>query len=68
MQIRSRRPALAKAPIIFEIPSVPDKYIGELPEDVPEEIRNALGQLCVVDKIVKKGDHVEVDLMSFDRG
>ena len=67
LQIRSKRPALAKAPVIFEIPSVPDKYIGDLPEGVPEEIRNALGQLCVVDNVVKKDNHVEVRLMSFDR-
>ena len=67
IQIRSKRPALADGPIIFEIPTVPDKYIGDLPDDIPEEIRNALGQLCVVDTVVKKGNHIEVNLMSFDR-
>ena len=67
IQIRSKRPALANSPVIFEISTVPDKYIGDLPEGMPEEMRNAIGQLCVIDTVVEKGNHIEVNLMSFDR-
>ena len=68
IQARSKRPTLAKAPVIFEIPSVPDARIADgLPDDVPEEIKNAIGTLCVVNMVQKRNNHVLVDLMSFDR-
>lgn len=68
MARKSGNSSFRKRPMIFEIPSVMDKrFEGKLPEGLPDEVFAKLGTLCTVDVAVKKGQHAEVQLMSFDR-
>lgn len=53
----SGRPNLPKEPLFCHIPSVPSKYAGN------EELAGAVGTTCVVDVVVKKNQHLELELM-----
>ena len=53
----SGRSNLPKEPLFCHIPSVPSKYAGD------EELAGAVGTTCVVDVVVKKNQHLELELM-----
>lgn len=54
----SSRPNLPKEPLFCHIPSVPSKYAGD------DELAGAVGTTCVVDVVIKKNQHLEIELMS----
>ena len=54
----SGRPNLPKEPLFCHIPSVPSKYAGD------DELAGAVGTTCVVDVVIKKNQHLELELMS----
>ena len=55
----SGRTNLAKEPLFCHIPSVPSKYAAG-----NDELANAVGTLCVIDAVMKKNQHIELELMS----
>lgn len=67
IKAQSGRGGLLDKPAVFEIPSVPDKSIAAEIDDVPEEFKQALGQLCVVDYASPAKAHAKIELMGFDR-
>jgi len=54
----SHRPNLSEEPLICHIPSIRNKYIQS------DEFADEVGLFCVVDVVQKKGDHLELELMS----
>ena len=54
----SGRPNLPKEPLFCHIPSVPSKYAED------DELAGAVGTTCVVDVVIKKNQHLELELMS----
>ena len=54
----SGRPNLPKEPLFCHIPSMPSKYARD------EDLAGAVGTTCVVDVVIKKNQHLELELMS----
>lgn len=54
----ARRPNLPKEPLYCHIPSVRNKYVDG------QDMANELGTTCVVDIVLKKEKHLELELMS----
>lgn len=58
----SRRPNLAKEPLLCHIPSVENRYAKDRVE------AQQVGTMCVVDIVLKKNEHLELELMSVSPG
>ena len=67
IRAQSGRSGLLDKPAVFEIPSVPDRSVAAEIDDIPDEFRRSLGQLCVVDYASPAKAHAKIELMGFDR-
>lgn len=54
----SGRQQIGKEPLVCRIPSVSSRYIDD------EEIAAQAGTTCVVDSVLRRGQHIELELMS----